>query len=144
MDAPVAASTPPRSRWGLRFSLKTLLLVMLLVAVWFGGRASLNWRFALAPNLTGSWVAAMPAGWQQPTTISSVGNGQYVLSSRAILFNGTYAWENGQLVMVTPGDPSMAGLVWKWDGQRLLLVTQPNNRGGSSYVGTVLSRVPAK
>ena len=34
-----------------RFSLRTLFFVTLLVAVYFGGRASLTWRYALAPSL---------------------------------------------------------------------------------------------
>lgn len=138
MDA--NTNSPPRRR-GLQFSLRSLLLVMLLVAVYLGGRGSQNWQFGLAPNLAGNWTAAMPSGHKQPTTLKDLGKGQYLLSSRADVFNGTYQWKDGQLVMVKPGDQRMMGLVWRWDGKQLLLVGEPGNTPtGSSYMGTALDR----
>ncbi len=131
---------PPRRRW-LQFSLRSLFLVMLLVAVFLGGRTSQNWQFGLTPKLAGSWTAAMPSGHKQPTTLKDLGKGQYLLSSRASVFNGTYQWNDGHLVMVTAADQRMMGLVWRWDGQQLLLVGEPGNTPtGSSYVGTTLDR----
>ncbi len=141
--APPAA--PAKRGFGLRFSLRTLMLVMLLIAVYFGGRASLNWRYALSPTLDGDWQAKLPAGFVQPTTIQNLGEGQYLLSSRASVFSGKYEWRSGRLVVVDPADERMLGLEWKWDGQKLTLVSEPKNTPtGSSYTGTVLSRAPAQ
>jgi len=142
MDHP--ADTPPRRRW-LQFSLRSLLLVMLLVAVYLGGRTSQNWQYVFTPKLAGSWTAAMPSGHKQPTTLKDLGKGQYLLSSRADVFNGTYEWKDGQLVIVKPADQRMMGLVWRWDGKQLLLVAEPGNTPtGSSYVGTTLDRSQPK
>lgn len=143
MDQPLTAptSSPPRRRWALTFSLRTLMLVVLLIAVFLGGRASVNWKAPFIPKLAGNWIAAMPAGHRQPTTLRDLGGGQFLLSSRAIVFNGTYQWESDNLVMVKPAHPGMVGLTWKWDGKRLLLVGEPaKSPTGSNYVGTALER----
>jgi hypothetical protein len=140
MDATTNTPVPPRRRW-LQFSLRSLLLVMLLVAVYLGGRTSQNWHYPFTPNLAGSWMATMPRGHKQPTTLKDLGQGQYLLSSRADVFNGTYQWKDGQLVMVTPADQRMMGLIWRWDGKQLVLVGEAGNTPtGSSYVGTTLDR----
>lgn len=135
-------ANPPRRRpWGLRFSLRSLLLVMLLVAVYLGGRSSQDWQSPFTPQLAGSWTATMPRGHLQQTTLTKLGSGEFQLTSRASVLNGTYRWQNGELKMVTPADKRMVGLVWKWDGKQLLLVGEPaNTPTGSSYMGTRLDR----
>lgn len=136
---------PIRRRWGFRFSLGTLMAVMLAVATYFGGRASVTYRYALAPDLAGDWQATMPAGFVQPTTLQDFGEGQFHLRSRASIFNGLYEWRSGQLIAIEPEDTRMVGLVWKWDGTKLTLVAEPKNTPtGSSYVGTVLTIAPPK
>jgi hypothetical protein len=118
-----------------------------LVSVYLGGRASLNWKYALAPALDGSWQATLPAGFVQPTTIQNLGDGIYLLSSRASVFSGKYEWnrKDGKLVMVEPADERMVGLEWKWDAQKLTLISEPKSTPtGSSYTGTVLTRSPAQ
>ena len=135
--APVPSPSPRRG-WGLRFSLRTLLFATLLVAVYFGGRASLTWRYALAPSLAGDWEAKLPAGFVQKTTLQDLGEGQYLLRSRASVFNGKYQWNNGVLAVTEPDDDRMVGLTWKWDGQKLTLVNEPKT--GSNYTGTILGR----
>ena len=138
-DTPVA-QRPPR-RWGFRFSLSTLLFLMLAVAMYFGGRASMT-DYA-APRLAGGWQATLPAGFVQPTTIQDGGKGRFLMRSRASIFNGLYEWRSGQLVVVRPNDDRMVGLVWQWDGAKLTLVEEPKNTPtGSSYVGTVLAVSP--
>ncbi|HUE73725.1 MAG TPA: hypothetical protein VMP01_22795 [Pirellulaceae bacterium] len=63
------------------------------------------------------------------------------LPNQADVFNGTYQWKDGQLVMVKPSDQRMMGLDWRWDGKQLLLVGEPGNTPtGSSYMGTALDR----
>ena len=138
MDATTA--NPPRRRW-LQFSLRSLLLVMLLVAVYLGGRTSQNWQLGFTPNLAGSWTANMASGHKQPTMLKDLGKGQYLLSSRADVFNGTYQWKDGQLAVVTPADQRMVGLVWRWDGKQLVLISEPpDTPTGPSYLGTTLDR----
>ena len=142
-SAPNATMQPPAARrgLGLRFSLRTLLLVMLLIAVYLGGRASISWRYALAPRLDGDWEAKLPRGFVRSATIQSLGKGHYLLRSQASIFNGKSRWENGLLITTEPADERMLGLEWKWDGQKLTLISEPKNTPtGSSYTGTVLSR----
>jgi hypothetical protein len=145
-----AAAAPPaakRGGFGLRFSLRTLLLLMVLVGVYLGGRASVNLRHALPPRLDGEWEARLPRGFVQKSSLQHLGDGQFLLRSRAAVFNGKYQWRNGVLAVVEPTDERMVGLEWKWDGKQLTLVNEPKNTpNGASYVGTVLVRPqpPAK
>ena len=134
------ADQPRRRSWA-SFSLRSLLLLMVLVAVWLGGRLSRDFNFGQRPSIQGRWQAQLPAGFVQPATIKHLGGTRYQLSSRAGVFNGTYRWRDGQLVVEAPADTRMLGLIWKWDGQELLLVSEPaGTPTGSSYLGTVLQR----
>ncbi|MCI0357206.1 MAG: hypothetical protein L0211_01815 [Planctomycetaceae bacterium] len=140
-----SSNQPPRRRWGFRFSLGTLMALMLAVAMYFAGRASVTHRYALAPALAGDWQAKLPAGFVQPTTLQDFGEGRFQLRSQASIFNGLYEWRRGRLVAVEPTDTRMIGLEWKWDGTKLTLVAEPKNTPtGSSYVGTVLTAAPPK
>src|SRR5687768_4281228 len=87
-------SQPPKARW-YQFGLRTLFLAMLLVAVYLAGRSASTYRYALAPPITGTWTAKLPAGFQHPTTVSKLPDGRYVLASRGDVFNGIYEWQNG-------------------------------------------------
>jgi hypothetical protein len=131
----------PRSNgWGLRFSLRTLLVLMLAVAMFFAGRSSVLHQRTPPPPLAGAWQAKLPGGFVQPVNLQDLGKGEFLFRSRADVFAGVYRWENGHLVVVKPDDPRMTGLVWRWDGQRLTLVAEPQGRPtGASYVGTVVS-----
>ena len=133
----------PRRGLGLRFSLSSLMFVMLTVAMYFGGRASV--LSPAAPRLAGGWQATLPAGFIQPTTIQDCGNGRFLLRSQASIFNGLYEWRDGHLLVVRPDDDRMVGLRWAWDGQKLTLIDEPmNTPTGSSYTGTVLTAPSAK
>lgn len=145
MSSDLGPVQPIKRNWGFRFSLSTLLLVMLAVAMYFGGRASMTYRYALAPALSGSWQATLPRGFVQQTTIQDLGEGRFLVRSRANIFSGIYDWRNGQLVAVEPEDARMIGLIWKWDGTQLTLVGEPKNTPtGQSYLGTVMTAAPAK
>jgi hypothetical protein len=138
---PIAPVKPPR-RIRLQFGLKTLLLVMLLVAVYLAGRSSLVNRFVFAPSLDGTWNAEFPRGAKYPVKMQDLGDGQFVLGGAGVL-SGTYQWNDGQLVVQKPDDDRMNGLVWKWDGKQLILIGEPaNTPTGSSYTGTTLTRPP--
>lgn len=133
----------PRHRSWASFSLRSLLLLMVLVAVWLGGRMSNDYNFGRRPNLVGNWQARLPAGFVQPSAIRHLGGDRYQLTSGAGVFSGTYRWRDGQLAIEAPADTRMLGLIWKWDGQELLLIAEPaGTPTGSSYLGTVLSRPP--
>jgi hypothetical protein len=142
-DGPPAA--PPKGRnWGLRFSLRTLLVLMLAVAMFFAGRASVLHERTAAPPLAGDWQAKLPSGFVQPVNLQDLGKGEFLLRSRADVFSGVYQWESGHLVVVKPDDPRMKGLIWRWDGTQLTLVAEPQGRPtGASYVGTIVSVPPA-
>lgn len=133
--------TPHKPRW-YQMSIRTLLLLMLLVAVYLAGRSSFDYRNAFAPNFDGKWQMNLPAGFVQPTTIRKLPDGKYQIASRADNLNGTYEWQKGTLVVVQPGDDRMVGLTWQWDGKQLVLVGEPpGSPSGSSYVGATLTRV---
>jgi hypothetical protein len=138
------AASPSRPRW-YQFSLRTLLLLMLLVAVYLAGRSSWNFHSPFGPRLEGSWQMKLPAGWVQPTTIHRLRDGTFQIASRADNLSGIYEWRDGQLVVMKPADDRMTGLAWQWDGTQLLLVGEPaGSPAGSSYMGAVLTRAPAK
>jgi hypothetical protein len=147
LDASVPTQEPatrgtPRIRW-FQFRLRSLLLVMLVVAVFLAGRSSVHYRDAFAPSLEGQWQIEFPAGHRRTVSIVKLGQGHYSLGAGGNL-SGTYEWRNGQLVVIDPADERFAGLVWKWDGERLVLIGEPGNRpAGASYTGTVLSRPAA-
>ena len=130
-----------KPRW-YQMSLRTLLLLMLLVAVYLAGRSSLNYREVFAPNFDGKWQMNLPAGFVQPTTIRKLPDGKYQIASRADNLSGNYEWQKGQLVVVQPGDNRMSGLTWQWDGKQFILVGEPaGSPSGSSYIGATLTRV---
>lgn len=136
-DQPAA---PKPRRFRFQFGLKTLLLIMLLVAVYLAGRSSLTNQFVFAPSFEGTWNATFPRGAKYPVKMQDLGDGQYTLGGAGVL-SGTYKWGKGQLIVVKPGDDRMVGLVWKWDGKQLVLVGEPaNTPTGSSYTGTTLTR----
>ena len=138
MDQPSATSPPRRFRF--QFGLKWLLLAMLLVAVYLAGRTSFTHRFAFAPSFEGTWNATFPRGAKYPVKMQDLGDGQYTLGGAGVL-SGTYQWKAGQLVVIKPSDDRMIGLIWKWDGQKLILVGEPGNTPtGSGYTGTTLTR----
>ncbi|KAA5545340.1 hypothetical protein FYK55_06705 [Roseiconus nitratireducens] len=125
-----------RFRWG-RFSLRSLLILTLVVAAYLGGRVSQRNRFG--PDLAGAWTANLPAGFEQPTTLTSLGEGRWLIRSRANNFNGVYKFRDGQLVVVEPEDKRMMGLAWKWLDDHLVLVGEPpGHPTGATYLGTEL------
>jgi hypothetical protein len=140
MDQTDARTKPPQRRFRFQFGLKTLLLIMLLVAVYLAGRSSLVHRFVFAPSFEGTWNAEFPRGAKYPVKLQDLGDGQYTLGGAGVL-SGTYQWQDGKLVVVTPSDQRMTGLVWKWDGKQLVLVGEPaSTPTGSAYTGTTLTR----
>ncbi|MCU0878137.1 MAG: hypothetical protein MUF06_10160 [Pirellulaceae bacterium] len=142
VDSPAAAK-PQVQNWGLRFSLRSLLVLMLAVAMFFAGRSSVLHQRSQAPPLAGVWQATLPSGFVQPVNLKDLGKGEFLFRSRADVFSGVYRWEDGHLVVVKPDDPRMAGLVWRWDGRQLTLVAEPPTRPtGASYVGTIVSVPP--
>lgn len=138
-DRPPAAKPQVRS-WGLRFSLRTLLVLMLSVAMFFAGRASVLHERSAVPPLAGAWQAKLPSGFVQPVNLQDLGQGEFLQRSRADVFSGVYRWDGGHLVVIKPDDPRMKGLVWRWDGRQLTLVAEPpGTPTGASYVGTIVS-----
>ncbi len=132
-----ASHAQPRGSW-YRFSLRTLLLLILLVAVFLGGRNSNQW---FRPSVEGNWKLTMPAGFQRTVNIVRDPEGLYILGTGGVL-SGAYKWEQDRLVMVQPSDDRMMGLVWAYTGNKLQLVSEPKGTPtGSSYVGAVLERI---
>lgn len=128
--------TRAKGVFGLRFTVRGLLLLTLLVAMFLAGRVSMRPGY---PQLNGSYVADLPAGFQQPMTIRPLEPGVFLLSGRASVFNGTYRWQDGRLVVIDPDDARMVGLQWTVDGDQLILTAEPpGHPTGASYLSTVL------
>ncbi len=131
---------PKRAKRWLRFSVRGLLVVTLVVAAYFGGRTSRN-AFS-GPDLAGSWSANLPGGAKQPTTLRALGQDQWLIQSRASVFSGVYQFVDGQLTVIQPDDKRMTGLIWRWDDRQLVLIAEPPAKPtGASYLGTVLAPV---
>jgi len=126
-----------KHRWPwARFSLRSLFVVTLVVAAYLGGRIS---QRQSTPDLAGTWTAKLPAGFNQPTTLTSIGNDRWMLRSRANNFNGVYRFRDNRLTILQPEDKRMIGLAWNWNGQAFVLVAEPPARPtGQSYLGTKL------
>jgi hypothetical protein len=152
--APQQPSVSKPSRFGLRFSLRTLLFLMVAVAMFFAGRVSVTHVRNPPPALAGPWQATIPGQFDYPffVSIEDLGEGKFLLRTRdnplsgslVDILAGVYQWEDGQLVVTHPEDSRMKGLVWRWDGRQLTLVAEPKQMpGGESYVGTTLTVLPA-
>jgi hypothetical protein len=127
----------PPSRW-FRFSIRGLLLLFALIAVFLGGRASMRPQWQ--PPEPGPWVlkAASPNGRPLQVQLARRGRNRYALHGNTnLVFVGEYVWKNGQLIADKPRDKRFKGLAWKWSGDSLLLVDEPlNHPSGGVYVGT--------
>ncbi|MDP6442718.1 MAG: hypothetical protein QGG36_09210 [Pirellulaceae bacterium] len=133
-DSPEPAGRAWRSLF--QFRLKTVLLVMLVIGVFLGGRASLT--VGRPPSLQGDWNLEMTAGFVRTARILDMGDSRYRVLSGGVLA-GVYELEKDRLVVVQPDDDRMLGLIWRWDGEKLLLIDEPaNHPTGASYVGAVL------
>lgn len=123
-----------------RFSLRTLLVLMLLVAVYLAGRYG-N-RYIFPSQLSGTWEATMPKGFVRPVTVTHLEEDRFLMTSGGSVFNGIYQWRGDRLVVVQPDDKRMTGLIWKLQNGRLTLIGEPAGKPtGSSYLGTNMERL---
>lgn len=128
-------------RGWLRISLRTLLAIMVLVSVYLGGRYTNPAREIGPPRqIDGAWQMTMPRGFQRSVQLVHLADDKYQLEAAGVL-NGLYRWNDGRLIIVTPGDKRMTGLIWEWHprDKRFLLIREPENHPtGSSYLGAIL------
>ncbi len=123
-----------------RFSLRTLLILMLLVAVYLAGRY--GDRYVFPSQLSGTWEAKLPKGFVRPITVTHLEEDRFLMTSGGSVFNGIYQWRGDRLVVVQPDDKRMTGLTWKWQDGSMTLVGEPTgNPTGSSYLGTKMERL---
>jgi len=127
-----------RSWRSLRISLKTLLVLVALIAVYFGGRASMRPKWFPPP--TGTWQLKMPSGYVKQVQIEPLPTGDFrLLAGTNSTLGGKYQWTSRKLVVVIPDDKRYTGLVWQWDGDDLILVAEPSGTpAGPSYLGARL------
>jgi len=129
------------NRRALQFSLRTLLVLMCMVAAFFAGRASDQVRLRLTPSMAGVWQTKSPSGAQNPLTLTVLDDGRIQFYAQNCAFNGVYTWRKRDLAIVEPSDKRMKGLVWRWNGAMLQLVAEPTNfPTGASYMGTTLTK----
>lgn len=131
---------PPRKGSWFRFSLRSLFLLMLLVAAFLAGRYG-N-RHVFPSQLSGAWEATLPKGFVRAVTLTHLEEDRFLLTSGGSVFNGVYQWQGDRLVVVQPDDKRMIGLTWKWNDGSMVLVGEPaGTPTGSSYLGTKMERL---
>ncbi|PQO25100.1 hypothetical protein C5Y96_26730 [Blastopirellula marina] len=131
---------PSRKSSWFRFSLRSLLLLMLLVAVYLAGRYG-N-RHVFPSQLSGAWEATLPSGFVRTVTLIHLEENRFLLKSGGSVFNGVYQWQSDRLVVIQPDDKRMKGLIWKWDDGNMTLIGEPpGNPTGSSYLGAKMERL---
>jgi hypothetical protein len=135
-----SAHEPQRRRF--QFSLKALLIVMLVLAAFFAGR----WPHmpTHVPDLSGRWQMSLPAGFQHQITIKRVDEKQFFIGPTQFNTSGIYEVRGRELHIVKPSDERLTGFVWTiTDDDNLILVDQPNvSKIGADYRGATLARAP--
>ncbi|MCA9029902.1 MAG: hypothetical protein KDA66_03785 [Planctomycetaceae bacterium] len=90
-------------------------------------------------NVAGAWQMSMPAGWEHDVTITREEENLYRVKTKAANLAGIYRREADLLIVETPQEKRMHGLVWQLlDHHTLKLIEGPD------YVGSVMHRTPAK
>lgn len=131
---------PPRKTSWFRFSLRSLLILMLLIAVYLAGRY--GDRHVFPSQLSGAWQATLPHGFVRTVTVTHLEEDRFLLTSGGSVFNGVYQWQGDRLVIIQPDDKRMKGLTWKWSDGTMTLIGEPAGKPtGSSYLGTKMERL---
>ena len=92
--------------------------------------------FAAGKLPTGTWQINFPAGAQRAVTLTSLGDDEMLLRTGGNL-GGVYRWDQKQLVMKSPDDKRYQQLMWRLDGNELVLADEPpDHPSGARYLGT--------
>jgi hypothetical protein len=84
----------------------------------------------------GKWQLMLPAGYKRSVEIAKLPDGQFELIT-GLVFGGTYRVRDGQLEVVKPHDPRMMGMMWAWQDEELVLISEPSPPPtGAKYLGT--------
>ncbi|MGI9474854.1 MAG: hypothetical protein ACR2NZ_25210 [Rubripirellula sp.] len=127
-----------RSSSPFRFSLRTLLVVAVVVAAFLAGTVADRWPWPADP-VQGSYSIRFPAGAQRDVSLMGLGEGLYQMQGGGVL-NGVYQLKGDQLLMVRPVDGRMMGLAWRRLDEGWTLFREPvGTPTGSSYLSAKLS-----
>ncbi|MCG8450803.1 MAG: hypothetical protein MI725_14640, partial [Pirellulales bacterium] len=89
----------------------------------------------------GTWKINFLAGAQRPVTLTYLTKDRFLLKIGGVL-SGVYRWHDDQLSIEEPEDKRYQKLVWKFDGDQLVLVDEPpDHPSGGRYLGTRMSFV---
>ena len=125
----------------MRFSLKTLMLAVLVISAFLAGRISVQRPSPTAPA-TGTWLLTTPGGVTWRVKLRREPDGRYALgnpNSTSSNLSGFYVWDQGRLVMDDPADDRMMGMEWEWVGNSLMLTRETaNTPAGATYLGCQL------
>ncbi len=87
----------------------------------------------------GQWRLKMPRGHERTVAIVPMG-GQRVAMHLGRILGGEYEWDGTWLVLRKPEDPRYEGVAWIWDGDELMLMSEPSTQpAGASYLGARLT-----
>jgi hypothetical protein len=89
-------------------------------------------------TLAGEWLVQMPAGFEQPQTITHLDGDRYLLGR--LNHAGVYRLEGDRLIMDEPRDRRLTEFVWRLraDGTLILIAEPPPAKTGASYLGMVM------
>ncbi len=137
-----AATSHPRRR-SRSFALSSIFIFTLAVAAFLAGYGMRHGFSFLAPPVEGSWRLRVGKKGVYDVAIrrlpSASSKPQYQFPGSTV-FAGIYEREGQDLVVVTPGDPRMVGLVWRWENRVWTLVAEPASRPtGATYLGATLT-----
>lgn len=91
-------------------------------------------------DLAGDWRALLPAGFEQPITLTRVDGNRYRLAPLNLTFGGIYERTGDRLVRVEPNEPNRAPFAWTIRSPYMLTLTEQPEGIGADYTGAVLFR----
>jgi hypothetical protein len=91
-------------------------------------------------DMSGSWRVFLPAGFEQPVTMTRLGGDRYRLEPSSLTFSGTYELRDAELVLVESAEASEGGFRWHMHSEHLLALVEQNHSCGSTYVGAAMFR----
>lgn len=99
----------------------------------------------LSWDLSGQWRMFLPAGFEQPITLTKIGEGRYEMAPRHLSGSGIYEIEGTDLVFAQGDDKIEPGAYrWTLTSKHLVTLTKQTHNAGSDYVGAILFRPKEK
>jgi hypothetical protein len=117
--------------------LRTLLILVVLGAIFSSYAAQRGWFQFATPPIAGTWELQVNRHIRRAKLVQSK-DGTFVFSGSTV-FAGVYDFQGNKLIARQPNDRRMLGLIWEWQGNEWKLIAEPlPPPTGSTYVGSRL------